>query len=220
MGPHAGGEIFRSDLPVAERPAGGAGDLGHGLCKRQRARSRHLVELAGMTLVRQRRDDDIGNVVDVDEWFGHGAGRQRELAGKHAIEQVAFREILVEPARANDGPGHAGLLQRRLRPLRARLAAARQQHDPLQPPLARQPADLGDRLGRALDRQIWLKGDIGHRHAVKRGRPGLGPGPVEGSRGRTRNRPGGDAARLQQRVNACAGLARAANDQDRELWHG
>lgn len=195
MGPHAVGKFFRTDLPVLDRPPRGTGDLGDRLRKRQRARPRHLIDLAGMTPIRQRGDDDLGDVIDVDERFGHGAGRQGDLTGQHAVEQIAFGKILVEPACAHDGPGNAGMLQRRLRPLRPRLAAARQQYDALQPVLARQPAHLGDRITGAFDRKIRLVGDVGHRDAGKRGRPGLGPGPVERRRRRTRHRPRRDAAR-------------------------
>ena len=171
--PHAGGKRFRRDLPVADRPAGRGRYLGHGLRKGERARACHFIELAGMALVVKRRHHHVGDIVGVDEGLEHRARRQRDLACPDAVEQIAFREILVEPAGADDGPWHAGGLQRRLGALRAGLAAARQQHDPLQPLFAREPAEFGDRFGRSLHRQIRLIGDIGAGHAVQRGRPGL-----------------------------------------------
>jgi hypothetical protein len=195
MGPHAVSKFLRTDLPIAHRPPHGASDLGHGLRKGQRTRPRHVVQLAGMMPIRQRGDDDLGDVIGVDERFGDGAGRQGDLTGQHAVEQIAFGEILVEPACAHDGPGHAGLLQRRLRPLCPRLAAARQQYDALKPVLVRQLADFSDRVTGAFDRKIRLVGDVGHRDAGKRGRPRPGPGPVERHRRRTRHRPRRDAAR-------------------------
>ena len=60
-----------------------------------------------------------------------------------------------------------------LRPLRARLAAARQQDDVLQPLLAGETAELRDRITGALDREIGLVGDIGLGDTVQRGRPRL-----------------------------------------------
>ena len=107
MGPHAVGKFLRTDLPIMHRPPRGASDLGHGLRKGQRAWPRHLIELAGMIPIRQRGDDDLGDVIGVDERLGDGARRQGDLTGQHAVEQIAFGEILVEPACAYDSPGNA-----------------------------------------------------------------------------------------------------------------
>jgi hypothetical protein len=56
--------LFRTDLPKVDRPSA-AGRFGHGLRKRRRARPRHLIDLPGVTPIRQRGDDDLGDVVGV-----------------------------------------------------------------------------------------------------------------------------------------------------------
>jgi hypothetical protein len=76
-------------------------------------------------------------------------GRQRDLAGQNAIQQIALREILIEPARAHDRPRNAGSLQFRLGALCARLASAGQQDHPLQPGPVRNGGKLGYRFGPA-----------------------------------------------------------------------
>ena len=52
------------------------------LGERQQPRAGQLVDLARVPVLGQRRDRDVGDVVDVDERLRHVAGRQRDLAGQ------------------------------------------------------------------------------------------------------------------------------------------
>ena len=136
------------------------------------------------------------------ERLRHRPGRQRDLAGQNAIQQIALREILIERARTHDRPRNAGGLQFRLGALCARLASAGQQDHPLQPGPARNGGKLGYRFGRAFHRQVGLVGHIGAGDAVKRRCPAFWPFPVERRFGGTRDRSCGDAARPEPRIDA------------------
>lgn len=105
-----------------------------------------------MPLVRERGDNYICDVVRIDERFEHGARRQGNLAGQHAVDQIALGEVLIEPARVDIGPDDAGRLQRRFRALRTGFVAAGQQHDVFQPFLGGPAAQLGDGVRSAFDR--------------------------------------------------------------------
>ena len=73
--------VIGTNVDLAAR---GAGDLADRLGERQQARAGQLVDLAGVPVLGQRRDRDVGDVLDVDERLAHAVDRQRELALEHA----------------------------------------------------------------------------------------------------------------------------------------
>jgi hypothetical protein len=152
MRAHARRELLGRNLAVADRASNG--DFGHRVRKGERARSGYFVKLVLVPIVRQRGHSDIGDVVGIDE--RHRPGRQRDLAGQNAIQQIALREILIEPASTHDRSRNAGSLQFRLGALCARLPSAGQQDHPLQPGPACNGGKLGYRFGRAFHRQVGL----------------------------------------------------------------
>src|SRR5215469_1681402 len=67
-----GGELLRRDRGEPDRPRRRAGNLLDRIVERQQPRPGELVELAGVAIVDQRFGGDLGDVVAVDEWLGHG----------------------------------------------------------------------------------------------------------------------------------------------------
>jgi hypothetical protein len=179
--------IIHRDLPIGDRPASGAGDFCHRLGEGQRAGTGDLQNPAAEAVFGQRRHRDRGDVVGIDEGFGHIAHRQGQFARGQGLGEQAFGKILLEPAGPHHrpvearprlaDPGKCAL--RRLRPL---FAAAREHHDPAR---ARHPCrggEGGDIVCRSRHRQIGCIGDIDRAHALQRRRPALPIGPVEAHR--------------------------------------
>ena len=78
-----------------------------------------------MAVVGERRDGDVGEVVDIEERRGHVTGRQPDLAAEHVLEHVVLAEVLHEPIGAQDGQLGARRADGLLGALRLGLAAAR-----------------------------------------------------------------------------------------------
>ena len=168
---HPGVEVVGRHADEAHVAAGRGGDLRRGLVEAQRARAGQLVDLAVVAVLGQRGDRDVGDVLDVDERLGHVARGQRDLARADDVGQERLAEVLREPAAAHDGPLGAGRDQLLLGALGLGLAAAGEQHEPLDAALGRQPRERADDLRRALDREVGEEGDVDRG----RRRPARGP---------------------------------------------
>ena len=86
-----------------------------------------------MALLRQRRYRHVGEVVNVDDRFRDPAARHRQHAAEDRVAQVAFREVLREPGRADDGEVHARGSDHLLAQAGMVLAAAGEQHEVVHP---------------------------------------------------------------------------------------
>lgn len=73
-----------------DRPACRCRYLAYRLGEGQRARTGEFVELVCVPVVGQRSHGDIRYVVHVDERLRHGPGRHSDLAGKNAVQEIAF----------------------------------------------------------------------------------------------------------------------------------
>jgi hypothetical protein len=69
--------LLRGDGPVAHLAAGRLGDLGDRLAEAEQPRAGELVDLAGVPVLGERRDRDIGDVLGIDERLRDVLGRQR-----------------------------------------------------------------------------------------------------------------------------------------------
>ena len=80
---------YRIPRPVA------LDDLVDRLGEGQKPRAGQLVELADVPVIGQRGDRDVGDVVGVDERLRRVAGRERDLAAEHVLEQEVLAEVLA-----------------------------------------------------------------------------------------------------------------------------
>ena len=121
---HAVHECLGRHLTIADRAADRLRDFPDSFGKGQQSRSGDFIKAIGVTIFGECGGHHVSDIVDVDERLRHWTGGQRDLAGQHAVDQIAFAEILIEPACTHDGPVDAARLQHGFRPLRAGLAAA------------------------------------------------------------------------------------------------
>ena len=191
----------------------GLGDLDGDVGERQQPRTGQLVHLPDVPVLGERRDRDVGDVVDVDERFRHVPGRQRDHTVEHGLEQEVLAEVLGEPARPHDRPVGAGLLHGALADLGLLLAAAGQQHQPADAARHRGSGERADGLGGAGERQVGVVHDVDRGHVPQRRLPGGGVVPVERRRARARPDPGRHATGREALGNPAAGLAGAAEDE-------
>lgn len=83
-----------------------------------------------MTVVGERRDGDVRDVVHVDEGLDRVSGRQCELSGEYGLQEEALVEVLVEPAGPDDGHVGAAVAHLVLGDPGALLAPPGEQHQP------------------------------------------------------------------------------------------
>ena len=71
-----------------------------------------------MAVFGERCCGDIGNVVRIDEGLGHLSRGQGDVTGQDHVQELSFGEVLIEPARAQDGPFQSRVLNDLLAALR------------------------------------------------------------------------------------------------------
>ena len=121
--------LLEGDRLVANLASGGRGDLLDGLPEGQKTRAGQLVELAYVTVVGERRDRDVGDVLRVNKRLGRIARGEGHHPGEHVLEHVVLAEVLGKPGRAQDRELSRRVAHRLLGFLCLRLAASGQEHE-------------------------------------------------------------------------------------------
>lgn len=103
-------ELVERDRLIAYRPSDGPGEFGGDVGERQQPWAGHLIDLADVAVLGQRRGRDFGDVASVDERFGNLAGREREPAAADEVGQEALPLLAAETAK--DDPGQQAVLDR------------------------------------------------------------------------------------------------------------
>src|SRR6056297_358375 len=98
-----GVEVLETDRDVADRAAYGMAQCVCHVSETHQLRAGHFVKLALVVVFCQRGHDNVGNVVDVDDWFHDIVAGHRQDPGEDRVTQIAFGIILREPRRADDG---------------------------------------------------------------------------------------------------------------------
>ena len=128
--------------------------------KGQQLRAGELIDPARLHLPEQRRDGDVGYVVDVHDRLGDVARRQGEHAGLHIASEEALAEVLREEGAAHDGGRHPALGDCDLAGLCLFLAAPRQQDDVVEALLAGRGSERREDLQGARHSDVGVEGYI------------------------------------------------------------
>ena len=146
--------LLERDRHVAQRAPGRGGDDRGGVGERQRVWAGQLVEPADVAVVGERRDGDVGEVVDVEERRRHVAARQPDLAAEHVVEHVVLAEVLHEPGgsagRSARRPWRGRPARRARPPARRGRTAARCAARPCAPPARRTRSTASTAPGTAM----------------------------------------------------------------------
>ena len=200
--------------------SGGLRKLGRHIREGHQSRACHLVEFAFVTLFGQRRDGDIGDVVNVDDGLDDIAAGHRKNAGQNRIAQVAFREVLREPGGPDDGEVYAGMAHHFLAQPRMVFTAPGEQHKVRDVHVTRRLAEGLELFHGSRKGEIGKVGHIGRTGPAQGWPPGLRRLPVEGRRGVARAAAHRKALRFEAAGDATAGLAGGADDENVLIFHG
>ena len=132
-----------------------------------------------MSVLGQRRDRDVGDVLGVNEWLPHVASRERDLAADHEVEQEVSLKFWRTSSSARSS-------SRRRTPRTAcsarwasaspRPASRTSRRTPRSTPAWRTPRPSSGAPG---DREVRIVGDVGRAPPSQRGPPGWAVVPVE-----------------------------------------
>jgi hypothetical protein len=168
-----------------------------------------------VSVLGQGGDGDIGDVLGIDERFGHLAGGERDLAGQDLVPPVILAEVLREPGGAQDGQlgarGSDGLLGG----LGLRLPAAGDEHQARNAALDGELSERAEDLFGPGDREVRVVGDVDGLHTLECMGPGRAVLPIKRRFARARSEPNWDAARREPLGDSATDLSRAALDEYR-----
>ena len=127
-------------------------------------------------------DGHVGNILGIHERFRHMSSRQCDVTRQDQRQEIAFGEILIEPAGAHNGPVETAFLHDALAGLGVWLSASRQQDEMLHALRFCAFDKVPDRLLGGGHGEVRRVADIYRAHASQHGVPAGRLIPIEGGR--------------------------------------